>query len=441
MIPESLIAAYNVPVPRYTSYPPASVWGRMGEEEFRGALSQRSPSAHISLYVHVPFCRSICAYCGCSCLPNKRPEVNESYANALLREIGLVTALTGPLRVCQLHFGGGTPTSLSTPQLAAIVAAVRRTCLLNDGAELSIEIDPRTVDASILGELKELGFTRVSLGIQDLNEEVQKAIGRHQSEQTSRSILNCCRSLKFSSINVDLVYGLPCQTAQNFQATIDKVISLRPDRIALFSFAYLPTLRANQRSLPAKLLPTPVEKFHLFLTAREQLIRSGYIAVGLDHFSLPSDPLSNSLNLHRSFQGYSEQGEVLGLGMTSISSLEAGYFQNEKSLPTYLQALSSGKLATCRGAQITSDDQKRRDVIDHIMCRCRCSKKDFEDRWHESFDQYFHSSLNRLLPLVRDGLVELTDGEIIVTTMGRLFLRSIAACFDATLPPIACEAI
>jgi oxygen-independent coproporphyrinogen-3 oxidase len=421
----------------------------MGENDFRTALLQRSPSEPLSLYVHIPFCQAVCSYCGCLSIPNRQPEVEETYIKALLQEIGLIAPLTGRARVNQLHFGGGTPTKLTLSQLATILSALKEAFVFDADAEISIEIDPRTVvdtNAPMLDGLKALGVTRVSLGIQDLNEEVQQAIGRRQSEHVSHSVMKHCRSLEFSGVNFDLIYGLPCQTVETFQTTIDKVIKLRPDRIAIFSFAFLPQIRANQRSITPELLPTPEDKFQMFVNAREQLTCHGYVAIGLDHFALPEDPLSQSLKtgtLHRNFQGYTdhEGNEVIALGMTSISALNVGYFQNAKTLPEYLAAITGGRLSTCRGAHVTPDDCKRRYVIEQIMCQGRCAKADFEHTWSESFDRYFHASLERLHPLVKDGLVELSDAEIFVTNTGRLFLRPIAACFDTTLPTTASQAI
>ena len=441
MIPNSLIAKYNIPVPRYTSYPPASVWESMEPKDFRAALSGLSSA---SLYVHIPFCRSICAYCGCSSLSGQKPGVEAEYVSAIMQESALIASCTGRLSISQLHFGGGTPTKLAAHQLSAILNAIRSVFSL-DG-EISMEIDPRTiVGSSLLEDLKALGITRVSLGIQDFDGQVQKAIGRHQSEQVSREAIERCLSLGFSSVNLDLVYGLPCQTIESFQATIDKAAAFRPHRIALFSFAFLPEIRANQRALQKELLPTPEEKFRMFLHASERLIRSGYVAIGLDHFALPEDALCTSLGtgtLRRSFQGYTDQtGESIGLGMTSISAVGNSYFQNAKSLPEYLKAIVNGRLATRRGAHATPDDLKRQRVIEQIMCQGRCRKADFESRWNEPFDQYFHSSLDRLVPMIHDGLVECTKREIIVTNTGRFFLRPIAACFDATLPPTASYSI
>ena len=448
MIVESVRAKYNIPVPRYTSYPPASVWGPLSEEEFRAALSHSS-SLPLALYVHIPFCHSICAYCGCLSIPNRHPAVEEAYVAVVLQEIDRVARCTGKRRVNHLHFGGGTPTKLTKIQLGAILKAIRDSFALDADAEVSVEIDPRTVigqRTQMLDELKALGVTRVSLGIQDFNPEVQKAIGRNQSEQTSSEVFHHCRSLGFSGINCDLIYGLPRQTVKGFMATMDTMISLRPDRIALFSFAFLPSIRTNQRSIEPKILPTSDDKFRMVCNAREQLTQHGYVAIGLDHFALPEDPLSVSLEagmLHRNFQGYTdhEGEEVIGFGMTSISSLKTGYFQNAKTLPEYVQTISEGSLATCRGALTTPDDWKRRYVIEKIMCYGRCIKADFENRWHEPFDQYFCQSLEQLLPLACDGLVELHDSEIVVTNTGRLFLRPIAACFDATLPSTASLAI
>ena len=434
VIPSSLIAKYHTCVPRYTSYPPASVWGPMEPTEFRTALRDMSSA---SLYVHIPFCRSICAYCGCSSL--LCPEAEEAYVKAIIQESALIAGCTGRLKARQLHFGGGTPTKLSIPQLSAILNALRSRFSL-DG-EVSMEIDPRTVvGTSLLEELKALGVGRVSLGIQDFDDRVQQAIGRHQSEQVSREVIERCLSLGFSSVNLDLVYGLPCQTFESFQKTIEKLIAFRPHRIALFSFAFLPALRPNQQALPGE-LPGSETKFRMFAHARDLLVRSGYTAIGLDHFALPDDALCASLasgTLRRSFQGYTDQSdELIGLGMTSISTIGGSYFQNAKTLPEYLKAIEEGRLATCRGSHSTIDDRKRQQVIEQIMCQGRCNKAEFESRWNEPFDQYFHSSLDRLGPMVHDGLVKCLNGEIIVTNKGRLFLRPIAACFDATLPKTA----
>jgi oxygen-independent coproporphyrinogen III oxidase len=437
----SLIQKYNCPVPRYTSYPPAPAWTSMGEEPFCKALSSRSSSPPLSLYLHIPFCHSTCLYCGCSTVANRRPEVEEEYVNTLLKEISLIQSSIGNAHVNQIHFGGGTPSKLHPYLIERLVGSIKESFSIDPYAEMAIEIDPRTVignNTPILATLKKLGFNRISLGIQDFNPAVQDAIGRRQSEEVSTAVYQLCRKTGFDSINFDLVYGLPCQTIESFERTIDRIIALRPNRIAIFSFAYLPELKPLQKSIPPSLLPSTEEKFQIFRHAREHLLTNGYTAIGLDHFAVPEDPLSISLSngsLRRTFQGYTvlEGHEVIGLGMTAISDLGTAFFQHAKTLAEYSESIQQGKLPTKRGVILVQDDCMRRFVIEQLMCQGVIRKKDFENRWGLQFDSYFESSLAKLHPLISDGLAKVSDTTISATPLGQLFLRNIASCFDAYL--------
>jgi oxygen-independent coproporphyrinogen-3 oxidase len=451
MATPSLIQRYNTPIPRYTSYPPAPAWMPMGEEVFCTALRARNPVSPLSLYLHIPFCHAICSYCGCSTIPNRRPELEEQYVNALLQEIALVRSAIGHARVNQLHFGGGTPTKLHPSLLKKLIYALKEAFSIDATAEIAIEVDPRTVageSSSSLHTLKALGFNRISLGIQDMNQKVQNAIGRRQSEEVSTSVYRQCQEIGFESINFDLVYGLPCQTTTSFQETINHVIALHPHRIAIFSFAYLPELKPHQKAISPSLLPSPEEKFQIYYNARESLVHSGYTAIGLDHFAVPEDPLSRSLaqgSLRRTFQGYTvlEGHDVVGLGMTAISDLGTAFFQNAKTLPDYFDAINRGKFPTARGIQLTVDDLYRRLVIEQLMCQGKIQKREFEQFSGESFDVYFHDTLSKLKPLLNDGLVSSSATSIEATPLGQMFLRNIASCFDASLtnPTFSSKAI
>jgi oxygen-independent coproporphyrinogen-3 oxidase len=302
-------------------------------------------------------------------------------------------------------------------------------------------VDPRSVvgeNETILPTLKQLGISRVSLGIQDFDATVQEAIGRRQSRHVSIHVFRQCQALGFESINFDLVYGLPNQTVASFQNTVSQLIALRPHRIALFSFAYLPELKPHQKAIPATLLPSPEEKFQIYLNAREQLLEGGYIAIGLDHFALPNDPLCIGLqqgHLRRTFQGYTVQEghEVIGLGMTGISDFGSSFFQHAKTLPEYESAIRREEFPTTRGIHLTADDLCRRSVIEQLMCRGNVVKQEFERQHAVSFDAYFPEAEKRLHPLVDDGLVIITPHLIEVTPRGQLFLRNVASCFDAYL--------
>jgi oxygen-independent coproporphyrinogen-3 oxidase len=422
------------PLPRYTSYPTAPNFRALTEEEKLACLHE-CPEP-LSLYVHIPFCRKICLYCGCSSLMSRSVEKDEIYVAALIREIEQARRITGRKKVCEIHFGGGTPTKLSNMSLERIYRALEDHFEFVPGVASAIEIDPRTVDRARLQFLRSLGFNRVSFGVQDFDPAVQEAIGRRQTATEVEENYFSAREVGFGSIHFDLIYGLPGQSVKSFDATQKKVIELSPDRISLFSFAYLPHLKLNQRAIPLELLPKAEEKFAILEAARRAFCDAGYIAIGMDHFARPGDALARSYQdgtLFRSFQGYTSfhAQSLLGFGMTAIGQTEKSYFQNWKSLEHYYEAINRGVLPLERGLFLNSDDLRRRYVIEEIMCRFRVSKSEFRTKFEEEFDRYFEKekeALNALSDLIED-----SSDSLRVSREGELFLRNIASCFDAYL--------
>jgi len=445
MITKAFIKRYNTLVPRYTSYPPASTWKKCDSTAYIQALP--AIASPISLYIHIPFCPAICLYCGCSSIPLHNKEQIKKYIQTLCQEVTLIQTLIGKTSIHQIHLGGGSPSLLSKSALEQIFSSIKSHFHIEENAEISIEIDPRNVyQTKKLETFKNIGFNRISLGIQDLNDTVQTAIGRYQSEKVSKAVFLQAKRLGFSSINVDLIYGLPCQTAITFTSTIKKIAALHPDRIALFSFAYLPEIKPHQRKIQKDLLPTPEEKFHLYHDAKNNLLSYGYKTIGIDHFAAPSDPLFTHLKnktLRRTFQGYTSvpSTTLIGLGITSITSLEADYFQNTKDLNTYYKMIANKTPATSRGITLSHDDMTRRWVIEQILCFGSIDKNRFNQRWGLCFDRYFEKELALLTPLIEDGLVEISTASIHATKLGSFFLRNIASCFDTYTHTICSRAI
>jgi oxygen-independent coproporphyrinogen III oxidase len=436
MTPAQLLQKYNIPVPRYTSYPPAHTWYSMSDAEYMQALGDRQNNDPVGLYVHIPFCQTICSYCGCHTNANHNPDVEETYVTLLCKEIALVHEKTGARSVTNVHFGGGTPTKLSCEQLSRIVHTISSLNLTLENTEYAIEVDPRNVHLNTekLSHLKTLGFSRISLGIQDFDPKVQSAIGRNQQSSVSIAVYEQCRALDFSSIHFDLVYGLPHQTIASFHETISTVLRLKPNRISLFSFAYVPKLKSNQTYIQAKDIPSCEEKYAMFITARSQLIEGGYFAIGMDHFALKEDPLNLCQKkglLHRNFQGYTPfKEEVIGFGESAISSLSTGFFQNHKSSSQYFERLNQGRLPTNRGILLSEEDQHRAFVINQLMCHFSIDKESFFEKFGVSFDQIFHNEISRLMALSQDGLLNTTPFRINATELGQVFIRNIAAIFD-----------
>lgn len=425
----------DLSVPRYTSYPPAPHFGFIDEKTV--LEHYRRIDEPLSLYVHIPFCRSMCLFCGCSVILNRKPDKQADYVEDLLKEIALVKSLFPSQRsVDQLHFGGGTPTSLSAEELSLILASMQSAFSFAEDAEISIEIDPRTVYADggeKLFALRKMGFNRVSFGVQDLDPAVQEAVRRRQSEEMTIATYERARSLGFQGINIDLIYGLPQQTPESFGKTIDRIIGLRPDRLALFSYAHVPWIKEHQKAL--KDLPSQESKWEIYLAARKKLLAASYFAIGLDHFSLPDDPLTQAFHaktLTRNFQGYSAKSAepLIGFGVTSIGQVHGCYVQNVKTLSEYKEHLAQGKLPILRGYLLDADDTVRKWVIQSLMCQFEVDKSFFASRFHTPFDTYFS---NELKTLQDTALTHNTQDILQVTEEGKLLIRLIASHFDAHL--------
>lgn len=431
---------FNRPIPRYTSYPTAVQWGELTSRPYEEGL-QKIRGRFLSLYVHIPFCQTMCLFCGCSVILNRRPENEERYVGYLLREIDSVAAkLEERQSVRQLHFGGGTPTKLSIEQLHRVVERLRARFSFDD-PEMSIEIDPRTVYADggqKLSALKEMGFNRVSFGVQDTDEKVQEAVRRRQSYDMTKMTFWQAKELGFSGINIDLIYGLPYQTVESFQKTADEICQLRPDRIALFSYAKVPWLKGHQLAIKDETLPSDEEKFAIYLKARERFLQEGYIPLGMDHFGLPEDPLTKAYNegrLHRNFQGYTLQGaeEMVSFGVTAISDLANGYYQNAKELDDYYRLIDEGHLPIKRGYLLTHDDSIRRWTIRRLMCQFHVDKREFEERFKQPFNSYFCDVVGALTPFIQEGMISDNRDCLTIEGRGRLFVRNLVAPFDRYL--------
>jgi oxygen-independent coproporphyrinogen-3 oxidase len=442
---ESLIRRYDRPGPRYTSYPTALQFSpSFGPEEFLAAArasNAGAPPRPLSIYVHVPFCANPCFYCGCTKVITRDRRQGERYLAQLGREIDLVGAAFSRRRpVDQLHLGGGTPTFLSTDQIAELLGMLaRRFSLSRDGArEFSIEVDPRTVDAAAVAQLAVLGFNRVSLGIQDFDPRVQAAVNRVQSAEHTLGLIRAARAAGIRSVSVDLIYGLPMQTAESFARTLDVVAAASPDRVAVYSYAHLPHLFKPQKQIRSPDLPSPAEKLALLGLTVERLSAAGYVYVGMDHFARPDDELVKAQragSLHRNFQGYSTQADcdLVGLGVSSISKIGDTYAQNAKTLGRYYAAIDAVRPATERGIRLTAEDALRRDVIQALMCGCRVDFETLETRYGIQFESHFAAELAALAPLFADELVARGDRTLQVTRRGRFLLRNIAMAFDPWL--------
>ncbi len=439
MIDKATIAKFDVPGPRYTSYPTAPVWSKeVDEGVYRDKLTALGASDKtLSLYIHIPFCQSLCSYCGCNVVVRKEDErFGDEYLKSLFVEIDLVRKYLGARKkVRQFHWGGGTPTFLSEGQAGRLYRKVQENFDIDPTGEIAIEVDARTVGHSKIRRLRALGFNRVSIGVQDFNEDVQKEINRHQPFEMVQNLTAWCRQLEFQSVNFDLIYGLPRQTPESFGQTIDQVIGLRPDRIALYSFAYVPWLKRHQQKIDTSLLPSNDMKLDIFLTARRKFLEAGYRAIAMDHFALQEDELAKAFTqgkLYRNFMGYTVKpaDEYIGLGVTSIGFLENTYVQNHKALPDYYRALEQNRLPVERGKVLTKDDQIRQWVISVLMSQFHLDKGAFEARFGTGFDRYFEQEQGHIRQCVRDGLLEESAGRIEVTELGKLFVRNVCMGFD-----------
>src|SRR5882672_5804401 len=439
-VSEEFLARYNRPGPRYTSYPTAPVWNDdFGiddlEKIHQKADRDRTP---VSLYMHIPFCESLCLFCACNVIIQKDKNVAPPYLEVLKKEIDRVSLSVSRSRpVIQFHWGGGTPTYLTPEQIEELFSFTRERFTFAADAELGIEVDPRVTNRAHLEVLRRLGFNRLSMGIQDFHPEVQKAIHRIQPYELTRDLIANARELGFDSINVDLIYGLPHQDAGRFATTVDQIISLHPDRIALFSYAHVPWLKKQQGSFAA-FLPEGMQKFEIFRTGLLKFIEAGYLYIGMDHFAKPGDELAVSQQnrtLHRNFQGYTTKAgaDLYGMGVTAISGIQDAYAQNYRDIPSWEKAVAERGLATMRGYQLSNEDRLRRTVISRLLCHTIVIKDEISREFGIDFDQHFAEELRRLEPSRQDGLVLLDRGEIRATWLGRIFIRNLAMVFDPYL--------
>ena len=439
-----LLRRFDVPGPRYTSYPTADRFVEaFGADDYIQALKQRrsgvAMAMPLSLYVHIPFCESLCYYCACNKIITKHHNRAEEYLRYLSREIDLHTAHVGVGQsISQLHLGGGSPTFLSDPELRELMAMLRRSFALVPGGEYSIEIDPRTVDAGRLETLAELGFNRLSFGVQDFDPAVQKAVHRIQPAEQVFSLMASARHLGFESVNVDLIYGLPMQTPESFDRTLAQVVELKPDRIALYAYAHLPERFKPQRRIITVELPNAASKVSMLSRSLSAFLDAGYVYVGMDHFALPDDALAIAKRqgrLHRNFQGYSTQPDcdLIALGVSSIGRVGATYSQNAKTLAEYYDLLDQGRLPVVRGLAVSRDDLVRRAVIMALMCQGQVQFESIDLAYLVDFKTYFAKEIEALGNLASQGLVELNEAGIQVTADGWFFVRAIAMVFDRYL--------
>lgn len=436
-----LIRRYDKAGPRYTSYPTAVQFhdGVEPSDFLRALEGSRHELRPLSLYVHIPFCANICYYCACNKVITKDRSRAEPYLQSLFREIEIVSEHVDPgQQIQQLHFGGGTPTFLAHDQLRALLDKLRMHFSLreDDIGDYSIEIDPREADWSTMGLLREIGFNRVSFGVQDLDPEVQRAVNRLQTLEQTQTVMEAARTLQYRSINIDLIYGLPKQTPAGFARTVDAIIAMKPDRLSVFNYAHLPDRFPPQRRIQEVDLPSPQDKLTMLENTINQLVEAGYRYIGMDHFALPDDSLSiaqESGELQRNFQGYTTHGhcDLIGLGVSSISQVGDLFSQNSSDIKVYQHKLDSGKLATRRGLECHADDRLRRAVIGQLICHFMLEFDDIEERFGIVFRDYFADCWPVLNQMRRDGLIQLTDRAIRIMPAGRLLVRSVCMVFDA----------
>ena len=442
VITPELLTRFDVPGPRYTSYPTADRFVEaFGEADYVQALVQRQSGTvgkqpPLSLYVHIPFCESLCYYCACNKIITKHKERAADYLTYLSKEVALHTRHLGlGQSVSQLHLGGGTPTFMSDEELRQLMALLRAHFEFVPGGEYSVEVDPRTVDESRLAVLAELGFNRLSFGVQDFDPAVQKAVHRIQPAEQVFALVEASRRLGFESVNIDLIYGLPLQTPESFDRTLEQVKRLRPDRIALYAYAHLPERFKPQRRIHAQELPAGAAKVAMLSRSLDALTDAGYVYIGMDHFALPGDALAVAKRqgrLHRNFQGYSTQADcdLIALGVSSIGRIGATYSQNAKTLNEYADLLDQGHLPVVRGLALTRDDLIRRAVIMALMCQGQLPYEAINLAWLVDFKTLFAPELRQLEDMQTQGLVQLSESGIQVTAMGWFFVRGVAMVFD-----------
>jgi len=439
---KKVLNKYNTAGPRYTSYPTAlSFHDEFTDNDFEFQIKQKSShqsAQNLSLYLHIPFCHSLCYYCGCNKIVTRHKHKADQYLEFLFKEIAHRGKQFSDYKVTQLHLGGGTPSFLDKSQLARLMAHLQANFRFNSDFEASIEIDPREIKLSYVDDLADVGFNRLSIGVQDINKEVQEKINRVQSTEFIAALVTRAKQFGFSSINLDLIYGLPMQTVDTFLTTLHKVIEIDPDRISLFSYAHMPQQFPAQRKIKDEWLPNTHTKFDLLRLGIELLTKAGYVFIGMDHFAKPNDELSKALksgHLHRNFQGYTpkQHNALLGLGVSSISSIENMYAQNNKDLKSYYKAIESKQSALVKGLVLNFDDELRRAVIHSLMCNFQVNKKEISEQFGIDFDDYFAQSIADLSSFELDELISMDNTHIRIADRGRLLVRNICMSFDKYL--------
>lgn len=438
-----VLEKYNRPGPRYTSYPPAPHFSdTFGPDDYEGEIVESNAGdtqRDVSLYVHLPFCQERCYFCGCNVIITRNRDRIARYLRYLDEEIDRVSGLMNPARkVVQMHWGGGTPTYLTPAEIEHLMQHMRARFNFANDAELSIEIDPRSMEPNHLETVRRCGFNRVSFGVQDFDENVQVAVNRVQPESLTRDLVRDSRGLGFSSINVDLIYGLPHQTLESYRRTLDKIIDIAPDRLAVFNYAHVPWLKKHQRVIAETAVPPPQERLRILKQVIERLTGAGYTYIGMDHFAKPGDELVLAMKngtLHRNFQGYTThaEAEVYAMGITAISQLTNVYAQNVKTESEYMDALDAGRLPTALGYRLTREDHVRRHVIMQLLCNGVVDKRAVETEYGLDFDAHFSGALARLGELIEDDLVRIEQDRIVVESAGRLVGRNVAMAFDGYL--------
>ena len=439
-----LVQKYNVAGPRYTSYPPATKFSNaLGWDQLAGQLEANNRSARdLSVYFHIPFCETLCWFCGCTTVITSNHDKGRDYINYLDREVARMAPLLNPGRqAVQLHFGGGSPTFLRPDEIRRLGEIIHKHFTFSPDIEASVEVDPRRLTRDHLVALREIGFNRASMGVQDFNPKVQEAIHRIQPREMTQQAIDWMRELGYGSVNLDLIYGLPFQTAESFNETLDTVLEMSPDRLAVFSYAHVPWVKPAQKILEQKILPAPEVKLQLLKNVIERLTENNeYVYIGMDHFAKPDDELTiaqRQKQLQRNFQGYSTRAgsDIYSFGMSAISQTPEVYWQNEKELPDYCAAVDAGRVPLQRGYAVTAEDQIRRETIMRAMCDLSLDYAAMSAKLGINFTEHFAPELTALAPFEADGLVKRAPTGMAITDAGRLFIRNIAMCFDNTLVP------
>ncbi len=435
-----LIKKYDKPGPRYTSYPTAPQFSdNFSYHEFLAEIERTNTNSEkdLSLYFHLPFCDTLCYFCGCNMIVSNNRKRISTYVQYIVKELDLLKSKLNPNRkISQLHWGGGTPTHLNPDEIEFLGEAIRSRFQFRKDAEISCEIDPRGMTKAHVEALQKVGFNRVSMGVQDFNPQVQKAVNRIQSEEITRQVIDWARELNFESINLDLMYGLPFQNYNSFSSTLDKIVEINPNRVAVFNYAHVPWMKKHMELIKKEDLPTPEEKFDLLKLSIEKLTSAGYVFIGMDHFAKPDDELAIALKnkqLYRNFQGYSTRSgtDLHALGITGISQFGNVYSQNVKTEKEYFETIDKGEIPIAKGYKMDEDDILRKDVIMRIMCDFELDFAKIEEKYNINFENYFAWGIKNLTELINDNLVEIFDKKLIIKEKGRLLVRNVAMNFDA----------